>query len=129
MLILGALFAVIAIVAYAGGTAAAGSLQAFADSATWFMAGLGAAGAMMRFVGFATLLRIMLSNEFWGIYFAGFALATIIGYIPELSGSALLLIAFVGIAIALYDYQTRVAIKQAAGSGFAANGGDDEDGI
>ena len=26
-------------------------------------------------------------------------------------------------------YQTRVAIKQAAGSGFAANGGDDEDGI
>ena len=53
----------------------------------------------------------------------------IIGYIPELSGSALLLIAFVGIAIALYDYQTRVAIKQAAGSGFAANGGDDEDGI
>ena len=93
------------------------------------MAGLGAAGGMMRFVGFATLLRIMLSNEFWGIYFAGFALATIIGYIPELSGSALLLIAFVGIAIALYDYQTRVAIKQAAGSGFAANGGDDEDGI
>ena len=89
----------------------------------------GAAGGMMRFVGFATLLRIMLSNEFWGIYFAGFALATIIGYIPELSGSALLLIAFVGIAIALYDYQTRVAIKQAAGSGFAANGGDDEDGI
>ena len=95
----------------------------------WIMAGLGAAGGMMRFVGFATLLRIMLSNEFWGIYFAGFALATIIGYIPELSGSALLLIAFVGIAIALYDYQTRVAIKQAAGSGFAANGGDDEDGI
>ena len=93
------------------------------------MALLGAAGGMMRFVGFATLLRIMLSNEFWGIYFAGFALATIIGYIPELSGSALLLIAFVGIAIALYDYQTRVAIKQAAGSGFAANGGDDEDGI
>ena len=93
------------------------------------MAGLGAAGGMMRFVGFATLLRIMLSNEFWGIYFAGFALATIIGYIPELSGSALLLIAFVGVAIALYDYQTRVAIKQAAGSGFAANGGDDEDGI
>lgn len=33
------------------------------------------------------------------------------------------------VKIALYDYQTRVAIKQAAGSGFAANGGDDEDGI
>ena len=105
------------------------SLSNLAAKYAWIMAGLGAAGGMMRFVGFATLLRIMLSNEFWGIYFAGFALATIIGYIPELSGSALLLIAFVGVAIALYDYQTRVAIKQAAGSGFAANGGDDEDGI
>ena len=105
------------------------SPEQLAEKFSWVMAGLGAAGGMMRFVGFATLLRIMLSNEFWGIYFAGFALATIIGYIPELSGSALLLIAFVGIAIALYDYQTRVAIKQAAGSGFAANGGDDEDGI
>ena len=89
------------------------------------MDGLGAAGGMMRFVGFAILLRIMLSNELWGIYFAGFTLATLIGYIPELSGSALLLVAFVGIAIALNDFQTRVAMKQNAGS---ANGGD-EDGI
>ena len=112
-----------------GGSAMGTTLSNLAAKYAWIMAGLGAAGGMMRFVGFATLLRIMLSNEFWGIYFAGFALATIIGYIPELSGSALLLIAFVGIAIALYDYQTRVAIKQAAGSGFAANGGDDEDGI
>lgn len=111
------------------GSAMGTTLSNLAAKYAWVMAGLGAAGGMMRFVGFATLLRIMLSNEFWGIYFAGFALATIIGYIPELSGSALLLIAFVGIAIALYDYQTRVAIKQAAGSGFAANGGDDEDGI
>ena len=79
----------------------------------------------MRFVGFAILLRIMLSNDLWGIYFVGFAIATVIGYIPELSGSALLLIAFVGIAIALKDFQTRVAIKQNAGNG---NGGD-EDGI
>ena len=101
-----------------------------AEKFSWVMAGLGAAGGMMRFVGFATLLRIMLSNEFLGHR----TLLVLLwqpssAYIPELSGSALLLIAFVGIAIALYDYQTRVAIKQAAGSGFAANGGDDEDGI
>ena len=92
------------------------------------MTGLSAAGGMMRFVGFATLLRIMLSGEYWGIYFAGFALATIIGYIEALSGSALLLIAFVGVAIAMYDFQTRCAIKNAAGSG-AGNDGGDEDGI
>ena len=79
----------------------------------------------MRFVGFAILLRIMLSNELWGIYFAGFTLATVVGYVPGLSGSALLLVAFVGIAIALNDFQTRVAIRQNAGNG---NGGD-EDGI
>ena len=129
MALLGLLFAIVCTLGMLGGSAMGTTLSNLAEEFKWVMAGLGAAGGMMRFVGFATLLRIMLSNEFWGIYFAGFALATIIGYIPELSGSALLLIAFVGIAIALYDYQTRVAIKQAAGSGFAANGGDDEDGI
>ena len=93
------------------------------DAVPWLMAGLSAAGGMMRFVGFATLLRIMLSNDLWGIYFAGFALATIIGYIPALSGSALILIAFVGIALALNDFQTNVAIRNAGGNG---NGGDDD---
>ena len=127
MALLGLIFAVVVTLFFIAG-ATIGQTIASAIP-TWLQTGRSAAGGMMRFVGFATLLRIMLSNEFWGIYFAGFALATIIGYIPELSGSALLLIAFVGIAIALYDYQTRVAIKQAAGSGFAANGGDDEDGI
>ena len=56
---------------------------------------------------------------------AAIAIPTIIGYIPGLGGSALLLIAFVGIAIALYDFQTRVAMKSA---GVGSNGGD-EDGI
>lgn len=122
---LGLLFAVVCIGGLIGGTALGTTLQTISDKYGWIMDGLGAAGGMMRFVGFAILLRIMLSNELWGIYFAGFALATIIGYIPELSGSALLLVAFVGIAIALNDFQTRVAIRQNVGNG---NGGD-EDGI
>lgn len=122
---LGLLFAVVCIAGLIGGSALGVTLQEISDKYGWIMNGLGAAGGMMRFVGFAILLRIMLSNDLWGIYFVGFALATIIGYIPELSGSALLLIAFVGIAIALNDFQTRVAIKQNAGN---ANGGD-EDGI
>ena len=83
----------------------------FSLLATWVLIGI--------WHGFGT------SSVVWGIYFAGFTLATLIGYIPELSGSALLLVAFVGIAIALNDFQTRVAMKQNAGS---ANGGD-EDGI
>ena len=66
----------------------------------------------------------MLSNDFWGIYFAGFAIATIIGYIPELGGSALILIAFFGIALAMYDFQTRTAMKACGGVA-----GGEEDGI
>lgn len=126
MAILGVLFAAVCVAGLLGGSALGTTLQAMADKYAWIMTGLGAAGGMMRFVGFAVLLRIMMSNEFWGIYLAGFALATIIGYIPELSGSALLLIAFVGIAIALYDFQTRCAMKSA---GVSNSDGGDEDGI
>lgn len=124
---LGILFAVVCVAGLMGGSALGTTLSEISDKYQWIMNGLGAAGGMMRYVGFAILLRIMLSNDLWGIYFAGFAVATVIGYIPDLSGSALLLIAFVGIAVALYDFQTRVSIKQNAGSG-NGNGGD-EDGI
>ena len=120
---LGLLFAVVCTLGLVGGEAMGKALNAAFDAVPWLMTGLGAAGGMMRFVGFATLLRIMLSNDLWGIYFAGFALATIIGYIPALGGSALVLIAFVGIALALNDFQTNVAIRNAGGNG---NGGDDD---
>lgn len=123
--VLGLLFAIVCVAGLIGGSALGNTLDKLSQDFAWIMNGLGAAGGMMRFVGFAILLRIMLSNDLWGIYFVGFAIATVIGYIPELAGSALLLIAFIGIAIALNDFQTRVAIKQNAGS---ANGGD-EDGI
>ena len=123
MAALGALFAVVCTLGLIGGEAMGKALNAAFDAVPWLMTGLGAAGGMMRFVGFATLLRIMLSNEMWGIYFAGFALATIIGYIPALGGSALVLIAFVGIALAINDFQTSVAIRNAGGNG---NGGDDD---
>ena len=123
MAALGLLFAVVCTLGLIGGEAMGVALNNVFDAVPWLMAGLGAAGGMMRFVGFAVLLRIMLSNDLWGIYFTGFALATIIGYIPALSGSALVLIAFVGIAIALNDFQTNVAIRNAGGNG---NGGDDD---
>ena len=126
MAALGLLFAVVCTIGLIGGSAMGNTLQGIFDAVPWLMTGLSAAGGMMRFVGFATLLRIMLSNDHWGIYFAGFTMATIIGYIPELSGSALVLIAFVGIALALSDFQSNVAIRNAAGSN--ENGGD-EDGI
>lgn len=125
MAALGLLFAVVCVAGLIGGSALGTTLNNLAEKYAWFMNGLSAAGGMMRYVGFATLLRIMLSNDFWGIYFAGFAVATIIGYVDGLSGSALILIAMFGIAIALYDFQTRVAMRACGGS----NAGGEEDGI
>ncbi|MCI2154567.1 PTS sugar transporter subunit IIC [Erysipelotrichaceae bacterium Oil+RF-744-GAM-WT-6] len=124
--ILGGLFAIIAVVAYFGGEAAGTALQNFSESASWFMGGLGAAGGMMRYVGFAVLLKIMLADDMWGIYLAGFAAAALFGNVSATSGATLILVAFIGIAIALYDYNTNVKIKELKGAG--GNGGD-EDGI
>ena len=129
MAILGVLFGIVCVAGLYGGKALGLRLEDLSEKYGWVMNGLKAAGGMMRFVGFAILLRIMLSNEFWGIYFAGFAIATIVGYIPKLSGSALILIAFIGIAIALGDFQTRVAIKAASGNASSNTQGGEEDGI
>lgn len=124
---LGLFFAIVVVIGLIGGSAAGDALASLSDKYAWIMNGLSAAGGMMRYVGFAILLRIMLSNDLWGIYFAGFALATIIGKIEGLSGSALLLVAFVGIAICIYDFQTNVKMKSTTAN--IGIGGDDEDGI
>ena len=68
MALLGLLFAVVCTLGMLGGSAMGTTLSNLAEKFSWVMAGLGAAGGMMRFVGFATLLRIMLSNEFYGQY-------------------------------------------------------------
>jgi len=120
MCILGALFAAMAVLAYVGGTAMQEPLNTFSTNFSWVMGGLGAAGGMMRYVGFAILLKIMLSSDLWGIYFAGFAAAAILGNIEATAGATLVLVAFIGFAIALYDYNTSLRIKENAGSG---NGG------
>lgn len=113
-LLLGGLFAVIAILAYFGGEAAAPGLQSLAENASWFMGGLSVAGAMMRFVGFGVLLKIMLSNDMWGFFLWGFAMALIIGNIEALADACLVLVAFIGIGIAFMTYFTSTNIKEAA---------------
>ena len=91
------------------------------------MAGLGAAGGMMRFVGFAILLKVMVSKELWGFYFLGFALANIVSASESLAGSALVLLAFIGFAIAYWDFQIQTKFKTAGAS--IVNDGGEEDGI
>lgn len=122
MCILGTLFAVLAVVAYIGGEAAGNALQTFSTNASWFMGGLGAAGGMMRYVGFAVLLKIMLADDMWGIYLAGFAAAALFGNVTATSGATLILVAFIGAAIAIYDYNANVKIKELKGNGGASDG-------
>ena len=117
MLLLGSLFAVIAIIAYVGGTAAADTLNSLSENASWFMGGLGAAGGMMRFVGFAILLKIMLSADLWGYLLAGFAMALLFGNTPATASAALILVAFLGIALAINDFIVSKNIKENAGNG------------
>ena len=116
MAILGTLFAVIAILAYVGGTAASGALQSLSGKASWFMGGLSAAGGMMRFVGFAVLLKIMLSNDLWGWLLGGFATALLFGNVEATASACLILVAFIGVAIALLDFKiTSIETKAAQG--------------
>ncbi|MFV0254992.1 MAG: PTS sugar transporter subunit IIC [Erysipelotrichaceae bacterium] len=124
MCILGSLFALMSVIAYVGGVAMAEPLQQFAANFSWVMAGLGVAGGMMRYVGFAILLKIMLSNDLWGIYLAGFAAAALFGNVAATKGATLILVAFVGIAIAIYDFTINLKIKENIGG----NGGS-SDGI
>ncbi len=114
VVLLGGLFAVIAVLAYLGGEAMAPALQTLSEKASWFMGGLGVAGGMMRYVGFGVLLKIMLSNDMWGYYLAGFAMALVIGNIEATASATLVLIAFIGIGIATSNYFTSINIKEAA---------------
>lgn len=76
MAILGTTFGVIVTLFFIGG--ATFGQQVVDVIPQWLMGGLGAAGGMMRYVGFAILMKVMLSKDLWGFLFAGFGLATII---------------------------------------------------
>lgn len=123
---LGVLFGVIAVAGLYGGTALGDSLREFSKSFSWVMAGLDAVGGAMKFVGFAILMKVMMSGEMWGFLLAGFAMSLLCSANSTTSGATLILCAFVGAAIAIYDFTTQTKIRQNAGSGFA---GGDEDGI
>jgi N-acetylgalactosamine PTS system EIIC component len=113
MAALGLFFTVIVVIGLIAGQAIGETLTNVLPE--WVWTGLSTAGGMMRFVGFAVLMKVMLSREYWGFYFGGFALANIIN--PILSAQALALIAILGFAIAIYDYQHNVKLKEMAEGG------------
>ena len=116
MCILGVLFGALAVAGVYGGKLLGGTLRDLSFQFSWVMAGLDAAGGAMKFVGFAILMKVMMSGEMWGFLLAGFVMANICQNIPAISGATLLMCAFVGLAVALYDYQTQSKIKASAGS-------------
>ena len=119
--ILGCLFGALAVAGLYGGSKLGITLKDLSFQFSWVMAGLDAAGGAMKFVGFAILMKVMMSGEMWGFLFAGFVMANICMGIESVSSATLLLCAFVGLAIALYaialyDYQINTKIKANAGS-------------
>lgn len=122
--LLGLIFGIIVTLFFIGG--ATFGAQVVAVIPAWLMGGLSAAGGMMRYVGFAILMKVMLSKDLWGFLFAGFGMATIIMASPALSGPALVILAFIGFAIAYWDFQIQTKFKTSA-----VNSGEEgeEDGI
>ena len=120
--ILGLIFAVIVTLFFIAGQAAG---QAVVDAIpAWLNTGLSAAGGMMRFVGFAILLKIMMNRDMWAFFLLGFALTNIVNSIPALAKPELLIMAIIGFGIAFWDFQQQTELK-----GAVADGGDMSDGI
>ncbi len=123
--ILGTLFGVLAVAGLYGGDALGTTLKEFSFEYSWVMAGLDAAGGAMKFVGFAILMKVMMSSEMWGFLLAGFAMSIICSANPTTASATLLLCAFVGVAIAVYDFLIHTKLKNSVGT----NTGGESDGI
>ena len=120
--ILGLIFAVIVTLFFIGGLAVGQQIvDAIPD---WLNTGLSQAGNMMKFVGFAILLKIMMNRDMWGFFFMGFGLALIASNIEAIAGPALLILTLIGFGIAFWDFQQQTELK-----GAVSDGGDFEDGI
>jgi PTS system N-acetylgalactosamine-specific IIC component len=83
---------------------------------------------MMRFVGFAILLKFMMNRDMWGFYFMGFGLAIIVSGISSLATPALLILALIGFGFAYWDYQQNTELKGSVAVAADTDGGE-EDGI
>lgn len=75
---------------------------------TWVWNGLSAAGGMMPALGFAMLLKVMLSKEYALFMMLGFVLVAYMN-LP------LLALAIIGLAVAVYDFQISMKTKNTGG--------------
>ena len=120
MALIGTIFGIIVVLFFIAGSSFGAKLAAKIPET--LMDGLGVAGGMMKIVGFAVLLRLMISKDLWGFFFIGFSLAVIVMANESLSGAALLIISIIGFGIAFWDYQIHLSIKNTSES---LEGGED----
>ena len=104
--ILAGSFALIVLAGLLAGQAIGETLTAILPQQVW--AGLTAAGKMMPALGFAMLLKVMLSKEYAIFMILGFVLVAY-GKLP------LLAIAMVGLAAAVYDFHISMKTKNTGG--------------
>lgn len=97
--LLAVLFALIVLAGLVAGTAIGEQLTNSVP--TWVFTGLSAAGKMMPALGFGMLLRVMYSKQLAMFIFVGFVLVAYMN-LP------LLAVAFIGVAVAVYDFQINV---------------------
>lgn len=97
--LLAILFALIVLVGLVAGAAVGEQLTSKVP--TWVFTGLAAAGKMMPALGFGMLLRVMYSKELAMFIFVGFVFVAYMN-LP------LLAVAFIGVAIAVYDFQVNI---------------------
>lgn len=126
MCLLGLIFGVVVTLFFIGGQAVGSAVVAAIPK--WLSNGLSAAGGMMRFVGFAILLKFMMNRDMWGFYFMGFGLAIIVSGISSLATPALLILALIGFGFAYWDYQQNTELKGSVAVAADTDGGE-EDGI
>ncbi|MGL4796842.1 MAG: PTS mannose/fructose/sorbose/N-acetylgalactosamine transporter subunit IIC [Paraclostridium sp.] len=106
MAILGVSFALVVLAGLLAGQAIGTTLTEVLPQQVWD--GLGAAGKMMPALGFAMLLKVMLSKEYIIFMMLGFVLVAYLN-LP------LLALAIIGLVVAVYDFNMSIKTKNVGG--------------
>lgn len=101
---LGLAFTVVVVLGVILGSSFGKDINNFFDKYAAIKVAFDVVGGMLRYVGFAILLRIMVSKELWVFFGAGFVGAIIVGS-TSVANTGIVLLTVIGLAIAVFDFQ------------------------